>query len=82
MLSTEGTSTNDVATGVFAASFFANNGYTASIDTTNCYYSECAVTTNVGSATEKTSEEFTDGTVAKLLGEAFTQGKLLSLIHI
>ena len=65
-----------MATGVFAASFFANNGYTASIDTTNCYYSECAVTTNVGSATEKTSEEFTDGTVAKLLGEAFTQGKL------
>jgi len=34
------------------------------------------VTTNVGSATAKTSEEFTNGTVAKLLGEAFTQGTL------
>ena len=76
VLSTEGTSTNDVATGVFAASFFANNGYTASVDTKNCYYGECAVTTNVGSATAKTSEEFTNGTVAKLLGEAFAQGKL------
>ena len=76
VLSTEETSANNVATGVFAASFFANNGYTASVDTKNCYYGECTVTTNVGSATAKTSEEFTDGTVAKLLGEAFTQGKL------
>ena len=76
VLSTEGTSANNVATGVFAASFFANNGYTASINTTNCYYGECAVTTNVGSAAEKTSEEFTDGTVANLLGKAFAQGKL------
>ena len=76
VLSTEGTSANNVAAGVFAASYFDNNGYTASINTTNCYYGECAVTTNVGSATEKTSEEFTDGTVAKLLGEAFAQGKL------
>ena len=74
VLSTEGTSANNVATGVFAASFFANNGYTASVDTKNCYYGECTVTTNVGSATEKTSKEFTDGTVANLLGEAFTQG--------
>ena len=76
VLSTEGTSANNVATGVFAASFFANNGYTASVDTKNCYYGECTVTTNVGSATEKTSEEFTNGTVAKLLGDAFAQGKL------
>ena len=76
VLSTEGTSANNVATGVFAASFFANNGYTASVDTKNCYYGECTVTTNVGSATEKTSEEFTNGTVANLLGEAFAQGKL------
>ncbi len=75
-LSTEGTSVSNVATGVFAAYFFANNGYTASINTTNCYYGECAVTTNVGSATEKTSEEFTDGTVANALGDAFAQGKL------
>ena len=76
VLSTEETSANNVATGVFAASFFANNGYTASVDTKNCYYGECTVTTNVGSATEKTSEEFTNGTVAKLLGNAFAQGKL------
>ena len=76
VLSTEGTSANNVAAGVFAASYFDNNGYTASINTTNCYYGECAVTTNVGSATEKTSKEFTDGTVANALGAAFAQGKL------
>lgn len=77
VLSTEGTSTNNVATGVFAAYFFTNGGaYTASINTTNCYYGECGITNNVGTATEKTAEEFTNGTVAKLLGEAFAQGKL------
>ena len=76
VLSTEGTSANNVAAGVFAASYFDNNGYTASINTTNCYYGECAVTTNVGSATEKTSKEFTDGTVANALGDVFVQGKL------
>ncbi len=76
-LSTEGTSASNAATGVFAAYSFTNGStYTASINTTNCYYGECTVTTNVGSATAKTSEEFTNGTVAKLLGEAFTQGKL------
>ena len=76
-LSTEGTSASNAATGVFAAYSFTNGStYTASINTTNCYYGECAVTTNVGSATEKISKEFTDGTVAKLLGEAFAQGKL------
>ena len=76
-LSTEGTSASNAATGVFAAYSFTNGStYTASIITTNCYYGECAVTTNVGSATAKTSEEFTNGTVAKLLGEAFTQGTL------
>lgn len=76
-LSTEGTSASNAATGVFAAYSFTNGStYTASINTTNCYYGECAVTTNVGSATEKTSEEFTDGTVANALGAAFAQGKL------
>ena len=76
-LSTEGTSASNAATGVFAAYSFTNGStYTASINTTNCYYGECAVTTNVGSATEKTSEEFTNGTVAKALGAAFAQGKL------
>ena len=76
-LSTEGTSASNAATGVFAAYSFTNGStYTASINTTNCYYGECAVTTNVGSATEKTSEEFTDGTVANALGDAFAQGKL------
>ena len=76
-LSTEGTSASNAATGVFAAYSFTNGStYTASINTTNCYYGECAVTTNVGSATEETSEEFTNGTVAKALGAAFAQGKL------
>ena len=75
MLSTEGTSTNDVATGVFAAYFFANNGYTASIDTKNCYYSECNTTNNIGTATAKEIQDFANGNVAGLLGDAFTQGK-------
>ena len=76
-LSTEGTSASNAATGVFTAYSFTNGStYTASINTTNCYYGECTVTTNVGSATEKTSEEFTNGTVAKLLGNDFAQGKL------
>ena len=74
-LSTEGTSTNDVATGVFAAYFFANNGYTASIDTKNCYYSECNTTNNIGTATAKEIQDFANGNVAGLLGDAFTQGK-------
>ena len=76
-LSTEGTSASNVATGVFAAYSFTNGStYTASIGTTNCYYGECTVTTNVGNAAEKTVEEFTNGTVAKALGDAFAQGKL------
>ena len=77
VLSTEETSANNVATGVFAAYFFTNGGaYTASINTTNCYYGECGITNNVGTATEKTAEEFTNGTVAKALGDVFAQGKL------
>lgn len=74
-LSTEGTSASNVATGVFAAYFFANNGYTASIDTKNCYYSECNTTNNKGTATAKEIQDFANGTVAGLLGNAFTQGK-------
>ena len=76
-LSTEGTSASNAATGVFAAYSFTNGStYTASINTTNCYYGECGITNNVGTATEKTAEEFTNGTVAKALGDVFAQGKL------
>ena len=74
-LSTEGTSASNVATGVFAAYFFANNGYTASIDTKNCYYSECNTTNNIGTAIAKEIQDFANGNVAGLLGDAFTQGK-------
>ena len=76
-LSTEGTSASNAVTGVFAAYSFTNGStYTASINTTNCYYGECGITNNVGTATEKTAEEFTNGTVAKALGDVFAQGKL------
>lgn len=60
---------------MFAAYFFANNGYTASIDTKNCYYSECNTTNNIGTATAKEIQDFANGNVAGLLGNAFTQGK-------
>lgn len=75
-LSTEGTSACIADTGVFVGNFYTNGGtYTASINTTNCYYGECGITNNVGTATEKTAEEFTNGAVAKALGDVFAQGK-------
>lgn len=67
--------------GIFAGDLYRNlPNYTATITTNNCYYGK--VTLPLGSniepvkdtSTEKTAEEFADGTVANLLGEAFTNG--------
>ena len=70
MLSTEGTAVPGIkATGVFAGHLWGNS----TIVDINCYYGACGTTENAGTASEKTEEEFKNGTVAELLGEAFAQ---------
>ena len=69
-LSTEGTAVPAIkATGVFAGQLWGDS----SINNTNCFFGACGTTENVGTASEKTEEEFKNGTVAELLGEAFAQ---------
>lgn len=67
--------------GIFAGDLYRNlPNYTATITTNNCYYGK--VTLPLGSniepvkdtSTEKTAEEFTDGTVTGLLGSSFANG--------
>ena len=68
-LSTEGTAVPGIkATGVFAGHLWGGS----SIVDTNCFFGACGTTENAGTASEKT-EEFRNGTVAGLLGEAFAQ---------
>ncbi len=75
-LSTEETSAYIKDMGVFVGHFYTNGGsYTASIKTENCYYGECNITNNIGTATAKEIQDFANGNVARLLGDAFTQGK-------
>ena len=75
-LSTEKTSACIKDMGVFVGRFYTNGGsYTASIKTENCYYGECNITNNIGTATAKEIQDFANGNVAELLGDAFTQGK-------
>lgn len=70
MLSTEGTAVPGIkATGVFAGHLWGDS----SIVNTNCFFGACGTTENAGTASEKTEEEFRNGTVAGLLGEAFAQ---------
>lgn len=69
-LSTEGTAVPTIkATGVFAGHLWGGS----SIVDTNCFFGACGTTENAGAASEKTEEEFRNGTVAGLLGEAFAQ---------
>ena len=69
-LSTEGTAEPAIkATGVFAGQLWGGS----SINNTNCFFGACGTTENVGTASEKTEEEFRNGTVAGLLGDAFAQ---------
>ena len=67
--------------GIFAGDLYRNlPNYTATITTNNCYYGK--VTLPLGSniepvkdtSTEKTVEEFADGTVTGLLGASFANG--------
>ena len=70
MLSTDGTAVPGIkATGVFAGHLWGGS----SIVDTNCFFGACGTTENAGTASEKTEEEFRNGTVAGLLGEAFAQ---------
>ena len=67
--------------GAFVGCLQTNGGsYTAKIVTTNCYQGNVTVTPGryntltEDTSTEKTAEEFANGTVANLLGEAFANG--------
>ena len=56
--------------------FFAGNLWEGStIADTNCFFGACGITGNAGTAGEKTEEEFKNGTVAGLLGDAFAQAR-------
>ena len=73
-LSIDGTSASDQSTGVFAGNLWGNPPYYQSqFNIQNCYYGECGTTKNAEGAEQKTAEEFENGTVAKLLGDAFVQ---------
>ena len=73
-LSTDGTSASHPSIGVFAGNLWKNlPTFQSTIVTTNCYYGECGTTENAGTAAQKTAEEFENGTVARLLGDAFVQ---------
>ena len=75
-LSTDGTSASHPSIGVFAGNLWKNlPTFQSKIDTTNCYYGECGTTKNAEGAEQKTAEEFENGTVAGLLGDAFAQAR-------
>ena len=73
-LSTEGSLAQTVLqnTGVFAGNLWNGN---PTIDAMNCYFGACGTTERAGAATEKPDEDFTNGTVAGLLGDAFAQAR-------
>ena len=58
-------------TGVFAGNLWGSS----TIADTNCFFGACGITENAGTAGEKTEEDFTNGTVAGLLGDAFAQAR-------
>lgn len=66
--------------GIFAGNLYKNSPYSAKITTNNCYYGKVTLTPGSNNepvkdtSTEKTAEEFANGTVANLLGEAFANG--------
>ena len=73
-LSTDGTSASHPSIGVFAGNLWGNPpAYQSKIITKNCFYGECGTTEKAEGAVPKTAEEFENGTVAKLLGDAFVQ---------
>lgn len=67
-LSIDGTSASDKSIGVFAGNLWGSEFITQ-----NCFYGECGTTDKAEGAEQKTAEEFENGTVSKLLGDAFVQ---------
>ena len=61
--------------GVFAGNLWGGS----TIADTNCFFGACGITENAGTAGEKTEEDFTNGTVAGLLGDAGIQHGSASL---
>lgn len=59
-------------TGVFAGDLA---GADSTIVDTNCYFGACGTTDIAGTVTEKQDEDFTNGTVAGSLGDAFVQAR-------
>lgn len=61
--------------GVFAGNLWGNPSapYQSNFIIQNCFYGECGTQNNAEGALEKSAEEFENGTVAKLLGDAFVQ---------
>ena len=69
-LSTEGTAVpGNKGIGVFAGNLWGGS----SIACTNCFFGACGIKVNAGTAAEKAEEDFANGTVAGLLGNAFAQ---------
>lgn len=66
--------------GIFAGNLYKNSPYSAKIITNNCYYGKVTLTPGSNNepvkdtSTEKTAEEFADGTVTGLLGSSFANG--------
>lgn len=58
-------------TGVFAGNLWGGS----TIADTNCFFGACGTTEKAGAATEKQDEDFTNGTVAGSLGDAFAQAR-------
>ncbi|WP_418269107.1 hypothetical protein [Hominenteromicrobium sp.] len=58
-------------TGVFAGNLWGGS----TIADTNCFFGACGTTERIGAAVEKTEEDFTNGIVAGLLGDAFAQAR-------
>ena len=69
--------------GIFAGNRYTNPpNYEAKIKTQNCFYGKCTTSEEIGTATEKTEAEFTNGTVTEALGDAFVQGTNYPVIRI
>ena len=73
--STDGTFASHTSIGVFAGNLWGNPSapYQSQFIIQNCYYGECGTTERAGNAALKSAEEFENGTVANLLGDAFVQ---------
>ena len=74
-LSTDGTATSTVSTGVLAGHLWNGSAGRAAISADKCFYGECGPTKNTEGALEQSAEEFENGTVAKQLGDAFAQAR-------